>query len=343
MHQGQIEKQLYRIIRGRLRINVDGFVFYINEPSAALIDESYQIYDEVYENAYMNNVYIDAELETVLINNDVWTPFHESQAEQLKKQLDNKKVEAFESFFNTKKLKQIKFQIFELNKSYNKMMLQKHALDSSTCHSIAEQARWEWLLDKCIFDLSNNLVVGNKKVIEQYKSSLISQEELRIIARHPTWRTMWAASKRCGGLFSKPATELTRDQITLCSLSMMYDNVYEHPECPDDKIIEDDDCLDGWFIVQKRNQEADKKNKAAKSVVSNDKIRNAREQFIMVDSEESAKEVLDLNSPIVKSVITQREQLVEQKGQVKDLEFNDVKQDIQLQVNKSVVDRVKGR
>ena len=38
----------------------------------------------------------------------------------------------------------------------------------------------------------------------------------------------------------------------------MYDNVYESHERPNDKIIEDDDCLDGWFIVQRRKHEKDK-------------------------------------------------------------------------------------
>jgi len=343
MNQGQIEKQLYRIIRGRLRVNVDGLVYYIQEPSAEMVDESYYVYDEVYEKCFMNGVYIDSELSQVLISNDMWTPLHDQKAEELKKSIDNKKVEAFENFFNTKKLKQIKFQLAQLNKQYMKFMAEKHALDSATCHAIAEQARWEWLLNSSIFDLSNNPVPGDRRIIEAYRNSLLTQDELRAVAKYSTWRTMWVAAKRCGSLFSKPSTELTRDQISLCSLSLMYDNVYEHPECPDDKIVEDDDCLDGWFIIQKRNQENEKKKKSADSAIGNEKIRNAREQFIMVDSDESAKQVLDLNSPVVKSVITQREQLVEQKGQVKDLDFNDVKQEVQLQANKSVVDRMKGK
>ena len=42
-------------------------------------------------------------------------------------------------------------------------------------------------------------------------------------------------------------TRLNYVRILLCMIMFM-----KAHERPNDKIIEDDDCLDGWFIVQRR-------------------------------------------------------------------------------------------
>ena len=60
-------------------------------------------------------------------------------------------------------------------------------------------------------------------------------------------------------LFNRPSVELTKDQLSLSSYSTLYDNVYESHECPNEKIIDDDDCLDGWLIQQRRKSEKDRK------------------------------------------------------------------------------------
>ena len=41
----------------------------------------------------------------------------------------------------------------------------------------------------------------------------------------------------------------------------MYDNIQESMDCPTEDVINDDDMLDGWFIVQNRKREKDKKEK----------------------------------------------------------------------------------
>ena len=49
----EIEKTLYRIIQGRLRYKVhDDLVLYIHEPTPELIFESYEVYDDAYDEAY---------------------------------------------------------------------------------------------------------------------------------------------------------------------------------------------------------------------------------------------------------------------------------------------------
>ena len=79
-----IEKNLYRIIQGRLRYKVrDGLVLYIHEPTPELLFKSYEVYDDAYERAYVNGVFVKEEIIPILLENDYWTPLDDKEAEKL--------------------------------------------------------------------------------------------------------------------------------------------------------------------------------------------------------------------------------------------------------------------
>lgn len=345
MHsENYLDRLLYRIIQGRLRVCVNGLVFYIHEPNSSLINESYYIYEEILEQAYMAGNLIEEEKDNFLIDQDIWSPAFDRELSDISKKIDDLKVEAYNSFFNTKQLKIIKREIASLNTKYNNLYSKKHAYDSTTCHGIAEQTRWQWILNNSVYDASGNkLELSMLKLADIYSENMIDQSQIREIARSNNWRTMWAISKKGGLLFNKPAVDFSRDQLTLCSYSLMYDNVYEHPESPDEKIIQDDDCLDGWFIVNRRKQEQDKISNSLNKITDNPKIRNAQEQYIVVNSPEMAQTIMDMNDPITKNKIKQRAAMVEEKGTAKDLDFNDVKQELQMKANQMLSSNMKGK
>ena len=51
----------------------------------------------------------------------------------------------------------------------------------------------------------------------------------------------------------------------MVSFSRMYDGAYGSPECPPDKVIEDDDMFDGWLIDQRRTREKEQSVKRAEA------------------------------------------------------------------------------
>lgn len=76
----------------------------------------------------------------------------------------------------------------------------------------------------------------------------------------------------------------------------MYDSIAESPESPSDEIILDDDMLDGWLIIQRRERELRTKQKAAEDVISNEKIANSDEVFIVAKSEEDIQKLNHLTT-----------------------------------------------
>jgi hypothetical protein len=155
---------------------------------------------------------------------------------------------------------------------------------------------------------------------------------------------MWNAGKKQGSLFNKPSCELTKDQLSLSSYSTLYDNVYESHKCPNDKIIDDDDCLDGWLIEQRRENEKDRKQQEVDSMIKNPKIANSQEIFVMAKDKRSAQDIYDLNDPMARNTIRARDQQIRSADrQIKFTELNDVKQGIATQAHQTAIRSIKGR
>ena len=342
------EKTLYRILQGRLRLTLGDLVLYVYEPTPELLEESYDIYDEAYKRAYFRGVYIKKELIEILVDNELWSPFDDREADKIEKQIENLKVEAFKSFFSSKKLRGVKANIRAMERNLYKYKSKKIALDHTSCEGVASFSKSVWLISQTT-KLKDGSHYNWKNfpisvIMDHYSSEQISSEIFRAIARRDPWRSMWAAGKKQSNLLGKPSCQFTRDQLNLCSYSSMYDNVYESADSPNQKIIEDDDCLDGWFIVQKRKYEKDKKQQEVDSMITNPKIANAQEVFVVAPDSEAAQEIYNLNDVAARSTIRNRQSVIEEAGgeQISFTKFEDVRQNIAMESHKAAINKMKG-
>lgn len=343
------EKLLYRILQGRLRLKLGDLVLYIYEPSFGLLEESLDIYDDAYRKAYFDNVPIKSELTQILVDNNIWSPFDDREADRIEKEIEELKIQAYQNFYNSRQLSSIKINLRRLEKNMLKYKSKKMSLDHISCEGVASLSRGLWLISKTTsyqdgtpYDWKHHSL---SFITDQYNASHITQEQFRKIARTDPWRQMWNAGKKQSHIFSKPSFELTRDQLTLTSFSSFYDNVYENHECPDEKVIEDDDCLDGWMIVQRRESEKNKKQKQVDSMIKNSKIANSQEVFIMAKDQQSANEIYGLNDPMSMSVIKNRAAQIRGNDgkEIKFTQLHDVQQDISMQRQQQGIQQIKGR
>jgi len=93
-------------------------------------------------------------------------------------------------------------------------------------------------------------------------------------------------------------------------------------DCPDNDVINDDDMLDGWFIIQNKKREREKKENQFENSTS-DKIKNSDEVFVMSSSTKEDAKINDLNSPMSKQIKKQREAVINKKGGAEQHEFAD--------------------
>ena len=346
----EIEKTLYRIIQGRLRYKVhDDLVLYIHEPTPELIFESHAIYEEAYDQAYKKGIYVKSEILPILLENDYWSPLDDKEAERLSKEIENKKLECFQNFVHKKQLAKLKRELNHLQSRWMKALTKKNSLDHLTCSGVASYAKAMWMISKTA-KLSDGSYYDFKDVslpqlVNFYNESRPDEGILRKIARSEPWTGMWHGGKGTE-IFGVPFTRIDWYQSRLCSYSRMYDNVNQHPESPSDKIIEDDECLDGWFIYQKRKQEKEKKQSEIDGMISNSKIRNSDEIYIMAKDKDDAAQIQNINDPTARNVARERERKIDQLGeeeQLRESDLPDQKRRIQQERNKMFVDSRKGR
>ena len=342
-----IEKNLYRIIQGRLRYKVrDGLVLYIHEPTPELIYESHEIYDDVYNECYWKGVYVKEEIMPILVEYDYWTPLDDREADKIQEQIEGKKVEAFKNFVKKKQLNAIKREIYNLESKWHSYVIKKSSLDHVTCSGCAELAKNYWLLSKTVYTQDGKLYdwqdVSVATLLSFKVQNGINHSIYRELARSDLWRGMWSTGKGTD-IFGVPFSRITQDQSRLCMYSKMYDSVHESPEAPSEELIADDICLDGWFIIQRKKQEKQKKSNQVDGMIQNEKIRNAGEVFVMAEDSKDAGQIYDLNDGFARGTIKQREaQLKQKEGQVNFTELNDVRQDIEIQRTQQVKDHYKG-
>ena len=341
------EKILYRIIKGRLRIKLGDLILYVKEPTDDILEESYEIYDEAYNKAYFNNILLKKDLKEILFYRELWSPDDDKRIKELDKKIENLKVDAYKSHFDRRKVQGIKRYIRLSEKERIEIEAKNKSLDHISCEGLADFSRSAWIIESSTVDQNGdhyNWSDCNISDIMGFVSQKhIHPSDFRMIARNDPWRSMWMIGKTNGNLLDKCSTQFTVNQTQLCSYSFMYDNVYESHERPNDKIIEDDDCLDGWFIVQRREYEKDKKQKEVDALTSNPKIANSQEVFVMASNQESANEIYDLNDVVSRSTIHNRNTQIDQAGSLDFRKLHDVQQDMATQGHQESLHKIKGR
>lgn len=102
------------------------------------------------------------------------------------------------------------------------------------------------------------------------------------------WRARWKASTKTGSpLFEGATIDWNINQVHLAFWSNFYDNIFEHPERPENKVIDNDDLLDKWVRDKtKEMEELQKKNRHTKNYGSSSKSAYDHEDVIIFDEEE---------------------------------------------------------
>jgi hypothetical protein len=82
---------------------------------------------------------------------------------------------------------------------------------------------------------------------------------IRALARTRAWRDRWKASKESHSQpFEGIAGSWDKNKVSLVYWSDFYDSVYQHPECPPEEVVNNDDYLQDWL-----NQQIAKRKQAA--------------------------------------------------------------------------------
>lgn len=344
------EMVLNRIIQGRLRIRLGDLVFYIYEPSRDILEESFDVYYDAKEQAYFNGSYVEQEALELLLKYELWSPFDDQRAKDMDKKIEDLKLDCFKNYYKQKYLVGAKKNLRNFEKIQLNLYSKKKQFDHLTCEGVGQFAKNSFIIENTTknkdgspFDFSKYSV---SYIMQKYQSNMITAETFRKIARSPKWRQMWNASKKRNDVFGKPASDLDQFQLSLISFSIMYDNVYENPDCPKDRVIEDDDCLDGWFVSEKRKRDKEKKQAEIDKMLEGSKVAGSDEIYLVANNQSEAKEIYGLNDDHTRHSIIAARQAQLDANAGKDVKFedlSDIKQQRMMNAVQQGTKAIKGR
>lgn len=329
MKQHEREYFISRIRSGVYLVKEGGLTLKVYQPTIEQEAELNQIYLDAYNNALEDDFMTEEQMLEWMREKELWTNQDDERIDGLTKDLERLKVEIFHAKNNVELRERIRLYIRAGEKQYAATILKKSSYYENTCEGIASAEKSFAFIKMCTFlgkEIYKFDSVSSDVVWHSYYSQILPEIKIRELARTEPWRTLWIMNdSNCFKLFQNNDTELSPDQRGLILWSRTYDNIQESTECPSDDVIEDDDMLDGWFIIQRKKREKQKAEADFDSATNSDKIKNSGEIFVMARSKKDAEKIDSMNDIGGKMIKKQREQLIKQKGEVSQNEFQDEK------------------
>jgi hypothetical protein len=331
---------IQRIITGKLFFIFDNSSYYYLQPNNDIKYNSELLYNQIIEdNLYEEWIRLE-HIPKILKKLDIWYDEDDNLLKDTIKKLDNVKLALYNNRLNNKKIIEYKKNIKELKNSISNMQQRKNSLNYLTLEDYANIKKNEYIFLNSILNADNNQLVFSTdptdvthsvfdNIVSEISKYFISIEEYKLIARSEYWKGIWCSNKY--NIFNKAACDLTDEQKSLINISIMYDRIFEHPDCPEEQVIEDDDMLDGWMIYQKNKIEASKKENNSKNFTS--KHEKAQEIFIVGDKED-IDSIYSMNSYENKNIIKQRSRFIAQSEDgVDEVNLPDVQRNLLQKVN----------
>jgi len=333
-----------RIRAGYVPIKVGDCRFEIHQPDLDIALHAQEIYLEAYEKAEDEGLLTDDEVVGWMVQQGIWSEEDEKNYVKIvPEHIEYWKIELYNSGLKSNTRRQVRKYLKAAKEEYDRLNNLRHYYDYVTIDGYANYVRSMYSIAQCT-KCDGKPVDWTQhdlgRIMGKYHRELLSPSDVRELARTSPWTGLWSVLKTNGSIFG--SGPLTVEQQSLISWSSMYDKIYESPDCPSDEVIEDDDMLDGWLLIQKRKREADRKKAEIEDHI-NPKMKNADEIYMVAETAADAQKIDMLNPEHVKRVKRQRMKQIEEQGLVREQEFKDVQQKRSMQMQQAYVKLVKGR
>ena len=359
MEQYERDHFVAKLLSGATYFKVDGTRYKIINPNPDQVLLGEEIALEAVMEVSFKQLLTDGEAKEYLNEKGIWTDKEEAAFEESEKLIEDMKVELFQTVFNKKAADSIRRKLDGIRKAMVEGLSKKYSIAPMTLEFHRRSTRDQFLAAICTSDLEGNRIYTEntyfnadsyimEKAYEARERDSINQTVMRELARTEPWRSYWAVSKQnvfgspSANFFGPrgeeaviiPSSHLNHYQRAMVSICKMYENAYQHPDCPDESVISDDDCFDGWMIYENRKREKEQKKKRIDELAD----KKGDELFIMSNKGE-AKDIYDVNNEGDNMKLRQRFKQIRRDGIVDETELFDVKMDLNRQAADQARDR----
>lgn len=333
-----------RLRSGVYNVRLDNVLVTIKTPTIFDTLHGEEIFLEKFNEFQKEGILTEDEIEEWMIDKKLWTTEQEESIAKTKKDIETLKVQIYEQRSHVRQREGLRRYLRAAETVLAKLQSEKSELKSRTCENMAFEAKTLAVFERCCYvgkELLDFEYVDLNSLYIQYNLQNLKEADLRELARNDPWRLHWTLKDHNNLFANEPDRELTNDQKGILIWSNMYDNIQESMDCPTEDVIEDDDMLDGWFIVQRKKQQANKAQSELESRTKNEKIANSDEIMIVTDSNQEIENIHGMNNHHGEIVRRERMAQIKRAGKLKDDKFNDRQLEIRAQQNQALKDRMR--
>jgi len=337
-----------RILLGKffsfVRVGDKRIKFEFQDPPQSILLQGDFIYQDALKSAKSMGMYSVKEAEAILISEGKWSVEKENQLSTIKDDIQKMQRQLSGLKYHKTNFRRVSEMIKVAKTRLNDLLTAKSEYDSLTAEYFAVTKKRSFIITKIAkpVDLQDDFKFSDKiiKILDvcYYRDNDVSSPQIRELARTEPWRVYWCSAKNTGSdLFTRPLAEITDLQYALLHWSRVYDYAFECMNPPSDEVVENDDAFDAWY-----QQEADRikrekggGNSGAGPINSS----GVTERYIIAD-DEGAKDVYALNDPVTRNKIKKRQEVIKEKGEVKEADLPDVQKELRMQANRLAVQKV---
>lgn len=339
---------LYRILSGRLPVELAGERFLIYGPNASTRLNAEMVYNK-YLRDYSWDSWSDEDIFDILVINDLWDENKEETLTRLQEKVKELKIDIYNYRYQTDLRNKARVEIGEARSIIDKLLAERSQYYSYSAKGSAAIQKHKYLVGTCLFRESGEKVFAGEAefwaddntflddALAQYYANQITDVEFRKLARSDEWAAIFNSGQQ---IFPGAAVDLTDDQKNLLGWSRFYQNIRQYSPCPAESVITDDDSIDGWYALRAKDGEQAQAEADGDNLIKNEKIRNCQEVYLPVNTEEDAKKVYAMNSDYVNANRKKRILFARAKGRpVSELEMPDTKQELMMAVTRKIMER----
>jgi hypothetical protein len=300
MKQHEREYFVSRIRSGVYYISINDKLIYVRSPT---LEDEYFInekFKQQYDKCLDEGLKTEDETVEWMRTRGLWTQKDDEREIGLEKDIERLKKEIYQNRHRSQLREQIRLGIRAGERQLGQSLEKKSKYFSNSCEGIANLAKVSEFFARCCYHNDSKCDIdelGIEFISKKYYNMILTEKEIRELSRSEPWRSIWVLrDSNAYNIFQNRDTQPTPDQKSMLVWSRMYDNVHESGEAPSDEVIDDNDLLDGWFAIQGQKKKDQAMESEIDDKLTNPKIANANEVFVMADNKEDARRINSLNS-----------------------------------------------
>ena len=322
---GHIQETLiYRILSGKTLLTVNGIKLEIITPTLALMYESCQLYEQYFNTS---RIFTKEELKEHLISKGIVKREELDFLTKCDKLIEQFQKDLYANFENKSTVNSLRSYIKKTRQEELNIYGKLAKYETYTKEGLANYAKSLFLIRNTVYHSAKPYKfkrVKPERILNELNMVNIGPRQIRDLSKNNQWLNMWYALKDYN-LFPE-GVGISIEKQLLLTWSKIYDNIRDSPDCPTGEIIEDNDAIDGWLLIQKENKKVEKRDEHYKS-----KLGNAQEVFILTKDKEEIDRVNNMNSSYSKQLRDSRLNQIYQHGTIAHGRLADVKQDLMMQ------------